>query len=163
MIDAILFDLARFIPLILFLIYPALLDIEKGEVPNRVWRYILYGGAITTLELIYFNSLALLIVDLTIIAVFSFLGYLLFALNGWGGADAKAFMVISVSAPMLPTWGIINGSGFPFTMLPFIVLFTSCLGACIYALAKKTNVPFSKRKVKFLPFMLIGLIIAVVL
>ena len=88
------------------------------------------------------------------------LKFLLFVLHGWGGAVGKAFMVIAASAPLFPHWGILYIMPFPFGMLPFTVLFVSCASAVGYALLKPSNVPLKERKVRFLPFMLVGLIVA---
>jgi Flp pilus assembly protein protease CpaA len=161
-----LFDLVRFVPLIIVLLFASYQDLtctvkaknadtefECGVVSNRLWLYAPFGLALTLVELTFYPVLIGLSVVSAVFAVV--VAVLLFRFGGWGGGDAKAFMTVAVSAPLVPVWGLM----FPLP-LPFIVLFVSCGLAVAYGLLKKSSVPFRKRTVRFLPFMFIGLVIA---
>ena len=162
-------EVARFIPLMLILAVAAYQDLTKtvtavdentgetftcGSVSNKLWRYAPFGLALTVLELFYLSPLILLSVVSIVVSVI--VACIFFVFHGWGGADAKAFMLIGVSAPLMPLWG----SLFPLP-LPFVVLFVSCACAVAYGLLKRSSVPFMRRKVRFLPFMFVGLLVSI--
>ena len=158
------FELIRFTLLTSIMIYAAYSDYKTKEVPNKTWLYILIGGALTLVEtkLQGFNT------DIVFTTVFSIItvlviGLMFFYTNQWGGADTKAFITIGVSAPLFPVWTILHNIPFPFSSFPFLVLFSSSTIAVIYILIVKSNVPLKQRKIKFLPFMLAGLILMEIL
>lgn len=153
-----LLELMRFVPLIAVMAYAAILDYKTGEVPNKIWRYTIIGGAITALETIIYFSLPLLLLNLIVIAISVALGFLMFKLGG-GGADSKAFMMIAISAPLFPYWSFL----WPIP-LPFVVLFVACIFALPpLILRKESKDTFWQRKIKFIPYMFIGLIFCVIL
>ena len=156
-ITTLFLELLRFIPLLTVMGYAAYSDYKTGEVSNKVWRYIIIGGLITSLETAFFFSIPLLIINLAVIAVSVVLGFLMFKLGG-GGADSKAFMTIGVSAPLFPLWSFL----WPFP-LPIVVLFIACVLALPALIFRNSDVPFLKRKIRFLPFMFIGLIFSLIL
>lgn len=153
----ILLELMRFIPLLAAMGYAAYLDYKTGEVPNSVWKYTIIGGTITALETALFFSLPLLLINLIVIAICIGLGFFMFKLGG-GGADSKAFMMISISAPLFPLWSFL----WPIP-LPFVVLFIACIFALPPLILRKSKDPFWQRKIKFIPFMFVGLIFCVIL
>lgn len=164
-----LFGLIRFVPLILVLLFASYQDLtrtvkaklggaefECGVVSNKLWFYAPFGLALTLIELAFYPGLIVLSLVSVFFAVAA--AVLLFRFGGWGGGDAKAFMTIAVSAPLVPIWGVL----FPLP-LPFFVLFVSCGLAVFYGVVKKSKVPFRRRTVRFLPFMFIGLVITLLL
>lgn len=157
------FDIIRYVPLIAVIGYAALCDWRTKEVPNKVWLYAFIGLSFTTIETIFYLNSNLLILELLSASTAFIIAYLFFITHNWGGADAKALMTIGVSAPLFPAWAILANLPFPLNMFPFMTLFITSIIALTYLLVAKSNEPLKKRKLKFLPFMFIGLIIAVLL
>jgi archaeal preflagellin peptidase FlaK len=156
-------DLLRFIPLILIMAYAAHSDWKTKEVPNKIWLYMPIGLTLTLIETIFFLNTATIFIEAISIAISCGLAYFLFAIGAWGGADAKALMTIAVSAPIYPVWGLLYKAPLFFSILPLIVFYVMSVSVVIYTITTKTNIPLKLRKEKFLPFMLIGLIVAVIL
>ena len=156
-------ELIRFIPLCVIMGYAALSDWRTKEVTNKLWLYAIPGLFLTIIETMFFLDGALLVPELLSIAITVVVSYLFFALNQWGGADAKAFMTIGVSAPLFPAWGILHNFPLPLNMFPFITLFIASALTLIYTMLTKSSTPLKQRKVKLMPFMFTGLIIAVIL
>lgn len=148
-------ELLRFLPLIAVMGYAAYKDYRTGEVSNGLWRYIIYGFALTVVEVAVTHNLSLLLFDISIMVVCVVFGFASFWL-GSGGADAKAIMVLGFSAPVVPVWSWL----YPLP-LPFIVLLLASAMSLPFFI-KKTNTPMMKRKIKFLPFMFIGLLVSVI-
>jgi preflagellin peptidase FlaK len=150
-------ELIRFIPLAVVMGYAALKDWRFGEVPNKVWLYAIFGGIVTVLETVLFFSWGLLLLNSIYIGFAVLQAFLLLFIGGWGGADTKALITMGVSAPIVPAWGIL----YPFP-LPLLALVLGCAVALPYGVFKKSDVSVLKRKVKFLPFLFIGLLIVMV-
>jgi hypothetical protein len=150
-------ELLRFIPLCIVMGYAAFSDWKTGEVSNKVWWYALVGGLFTALETAVFFSVGLLIITVSYIIASIVVGFVSFGFGG-GGADSKALMTIGVSAPLFPLWSMF----WPFP-LPFMVLLFACALALPYMVLKKSKAPIWKRKLRFLPFMFIGLIVCVII
>lgn len=84
-----------------FLIYACKVDLEERRVPNRVWKYMLA----TLLPIVFVEYLLTEFNLIFAVIQFAFiftLSYMLFRLGMWGGADAKALMVLSASFPVFP-------------------------------------------------------------
>jgi len=84
-----------------FLIYACKVDLKERKVPDRVWRYMLLiflPVVFVEYILTHFN----LIFAIVQFAFIYSLSYILFRLGMWGGADAKALMVLSASFPVFP-------------------------------------------------------------
>jgi Flp pilus assembly protein protease CpaA len=150
-------ELTRFISLLLVMGYAAYRDYRTGEVSNKLWRYALLGGFITALETTMFFSVALFLVNLSVILVCVGWGFLMFKLGG-GGADSKALMVIAVSAPLFPLWSFLWP--LPLPVVAMLVASVLALPALVF---KRSNESFMKRKIRFLPFMFVGLLFCVIL
>lgn len=120
-----------------FLIYACFLDVKSRRVPNRVWKAMLIVAFPIAAYEIYLALenpvlLTFAILGTTFMLFFS---YLLYAINAYGGADAKALMVLALIFPFYPKIGdfpLLNqGLGiFAFSVLsnsvafaPFIMLF----------------------------------------
>jgi len=150
-------ELVRFIPLLFVIGYAAYSDYKTGEVPNKVWLYTIIGGLLTALETAIFFSIPLLLFNLLVIGFCVGIGFLMFHLGG-GGADSKAFMTIGISAPLFPLWSFL----WPIP-LPFVVMFIAAILAVPALINQKSSVPIWQRKLRFLPFVFIGLIMSVIL
>jgi archaeal preflagellin peptidase FlaK len=155
-------DLARFIPLIIIISYAAYKDIKTKHVPNKLWNYMLYGATLTAFESFYYlNKTTITYEVISIIATIA-VAYTLFYIKAWGGADAKALTTIAVSAPMFPTWTLF--SKIPaLNFYPIAVFYIACLAVLVYTFTHKTKIPLKERKIQFLPFILVGLIVCVLL
>ena len=158
-----IFDVARFIPLLVVMAYASKSDLKTGYVRNRFWLYFFVGASLTLVATLLDFNVGLVVMEALSFGFAAFFGLLLYVLNGWGGADAKAFIVIGASMPLFPRWGLLYALPFPFGTLPFLVLFTSCALAVAYAVVKPSDVPMKQRKVRFLPFMFVGLVVAFIL
>ncbi len=100
--------LVKFLVVLCFLIYASKLDLRDRIIPNRVWKYTLLIGfpfVVSEFYLRGFNGVDFAVVQL--IAVVT-VAYTLYRLNAFGGADAKAIMVLAVLFPFYP-----NFNGFP--------------------------------------------------
>ncbi|MEM4539927.1 MAG: A24 family peptidase C-terminal domain-containing protein [Archaeoglobaceae archaeon] len=114
-----------------FLLYACRLDLKARIVPNRVWKLMLVATIPITAYQIY--EVAILNRTILFLALFGvifivLLAYLLYRMNAYGGADAKALMCLAVIFPLYPDfWGfpIINkGLGiFAFSVLSNSVIF----------------------------------------
>jgi Flp pilus assembly protein protease CpaA len=149
-------ELLRFLPLCAIMGYAAYLDYKTGEVPNKIWLYTIFGGTLTLIETLALFSWSLVIITLFSIGISGALGLSTFFIGG-GGADAKALITLGFSAPLFPLWG--------FWPLPFtiFVLFAGSALALPFMLLKKSKDSVWKRKIRFLPYLFIGLIVCVIL
>ena len=143
------FDLFRLLSLFVVIGYAALLDYKTSEVPNKIWIYAPTGLCLTLIEICYIPSL---LIPALISLVFTIpIAFLLFYIGGFGGADAKALITIAVSFPLSPL--LFQGSMF---LYPINVLLFSSMLALFVGLAKH------KKMIQFLPFMTIGMVIAII-
>jgi preflagellin peptidase FlaK len=98
-----LFDLARVIMSLLFLLYASWSDYKTREVSNSVW--ILYAPlafALTFSELLLYENTSTMLfygISFSLTAAFSII---LFYSGGFGGADAKALMCLALALPFYP-------------------------------------------------------------
>jgi len=85
-----------------FLFYASWRDYKTREVSNRVW--VIYGPialALSLSELLFFEPSQLPLYGLSV-GVTVGLAFLLFYAGGFGGADSKALMCISLALPFAP-------------------------------------------------------------
>ena len=98
-----LFDLARVIMSLFFLLYASWSDYKTREVSNSVWIvYAPLAFALTFSELfLYENTSTMLFygISFSLTAAFSII---LFYSGGFGGADAKALMCLALALPFYP-------------------------------------------------------------
>lgn len=148
----VILELIRFIPIIIILIYAALSDHKTSHVQNQAWKYAPAGLILTILTIIFYPNL--LTTTLISIALTTLLSLLLFYLRMWGGADAKALILIALSTPLTPLWHT------PITYLPLVTLAIAGLIAIAYTIIKHPK-NFLKAKVRYIPFLLTGYIITI--
>lgn len=139
-----LFDLLKFIPLILILTIAAFQDLNTGEAKNTLWLYTPIGLTLTLIELYFMPSLAVSFGTATALTVI--LSLMLFYVGAWGGADTKAFLMIAVSAPLTP---ILTGYS---TITALTTLAIAALSALPVVAIKR------QKTIRYLPFILIGVI-----
>ncbi len=119
-----LIDVLRIAACTAVLLYACILDWRSRRVANRVWYPLLVVGAILLLSDLYIGN-EYLPGDLLISVAFtSVYAYVLFRLRLFGGADAKALMVLSFTIPQYPLF-FINGATLPilYMKLGFLPVF----------------------------------------
>ncbi len=148
----------RFLTVIIILAYASYCDIKTGQVPNKTWIYTPIGLAMTTLSLLVYPILtALTLVSITMATALSLL---LFYFGAWGGADAKALILIAVCTPLYPLWHTLTYT--PFLLLPLTTLLIASPIAIIAATIRKPK-DLLHAKIRFLPFTLTGYIITILI
>uniref|UniRef100_A0A7J2TKT4 A24 family peptidase n=1 Tax=Archaeoglobus fulgidus TaxID=2234 RepID=A0A7J2TKT4_ARCFL len=131
-------ELLKVILVSIFLLYACYLDLKSRTVPNRVWKFMLVSIlpflAYQIYEALRFPILLLFsAIGIVFMLLFS---YLLYAMNVYGGADAKALMSLSIAFPFYPEVSPIlfnHGIGvFSFSVLANSVIFAPMLMAAIF-------------------------------
>lgn len=107
--------------------YASYLDIKTRRVPNRVWLImILIGSPFVAYDLYTGGSFHLIRLLASVIFIYAFM-YLLFRIGTFGGADAKALIVLSYIIPVYPQFTFSSITlplyGTPFGIDPFSLLF----------------------------------------
>ena len=120
-------DLLRVATCAVFFGYACYLDVKTRRVPNKVWLAMLLAGSPYIAYDIYFGGLTHLF-RLAVSVIFIYIVmYLLFRIGTFGGADAKALIVLSCIIPVYPVLNFSNISfplyGIPFEIDPFNLLF----------------------------------------
>ena len=126
-------DGARVFLCLSFLIYASWSDYKTREVSNKVWivlgplglsltvfQFLLYSGEPFQFLASYFISFAII----------SVLSLVIFYLGGFGGADAKAFICITLILPVYPNFLLSRPPGFISPLFPLSIFSNSVfLGA----------------------------------
>ncbi len=112
------FDLIRLFVASTMLIYSSFLDIIQREVPNKVWAFFGPVAIAILLSQLFLSpppsyKLWLMMIDMVLMIAFSVGG---FYFGLYGGADAKAFMVLAVLQPSWPYYTL-N----PLPQVPFLL------------------------------------------
>jgi preflagellin peptidase FlaK len=147
-----IFDGARIILCLGFLIYASWSDYKTREVSNKVW--VIMGPValvLTGFQFLAFSSqpLQLLISYCLSFAITSALAITVFYVGGFGGADAKALMCIALALPVYPSHLLPQPLGFVSPLFP-ITIFTNgvLLGALsvFYAISRNILWKLKNRK-----------------
>ena len=141
-------DLIRLIPVLTVIAYAAYSDIKFGEVKNKVWLYTPIGLTLTTLTCILYPQQT--IYTLLSFGATGLIAFTLFYLGGWGGADAKAFLMIGAALPVTPFLQF-N----PIFMYPLNVIWISSVIAFVVAKLHRS------KTVRFLPYVLVAMVVAI--
>lgn len=125
-----IFEGARIILCLGFLIYASWSDYKTRQVSNNVW--VILGPlalALTGLQFLVFSvhSLQLLQSYALSFAVTSVLAIAIFYAGGFGGADAKALMCIALALPIYPTNLLSLPMGFVSPIFPLTIFTNSVL------------------------------------
>ncbi len=138
-------DLMAYLISLSFLGYATLSDLRSREVENWVWMfYGPLGIAVTFLKIIIEPHF--FVVSLASIIIVSGIALLMFYLGLFGGADAKAFICLSVTNPLCPLW-ILPIFGCLQPIYPLSVLYNAYLlssSVIIYNIVK--NLKYRYRK-----------------
>lgn len=125
-------ELAKIIIVFCFLIYACKLDLKSRIIPNKVWKFMLIFTIPITAFQVYETALReqLLIIFAFIGAVFMIsFSYVLYRMNAYGGADAKALMCLAVLFPFYPDLEYIPILNTGFGIFSFSVLANSVIFA----------------------------------
>lgn len=88
---------AQFLVSFCFLLYAAIKDVKIREVPNRTWvLYALIALPLAAINLYGENTVLIFVYVASVLGVFA-VSLVTFHFNGWGGADAKAVVCLSLS------------------------------------------------------------------
>jgi len=110
-----------------FLLYACYSDIKKRSVTNKVWLVML-AGSILFISYDFSLNKELILGPLINSAGFIFiLSYFFFEIGALGGADAKAFMVMSLIIPTYPGFQAL-GHAFPLNRPIYDIFALSILG-----------------------------------
>ncbi|WP_236609676.1 A24 family peptidase C-terminal domain-containing protein [Archaeoglobus sulfaticallidus] len=96
--------LVKIILAMIFLLYACVLDLRYRIVPNRLWKYMV--AVLTPILVLEFvtakYSLSTIIFSVMQFVMMFVFSYLLYSLGTYGGADAKAFIVMAYIFPVYP-------------------------------------------------------------
>jgi Flp pilus assembly protein protease CpaA len=146
-IDAI--SLTGFLLSIIFLSYSAYSDLKIREVSNRVW-VIYLPLSVVVLMLKLFLDQRLLTISVISIAATTCLSLIMFYIGIFGGADAKAFICLSVALPTNPFSKSLFLSLNP--IFPVMVLYTTYFlsaSTIFYVVSRNVTWKYVKRKQLF--------------
>ncbi|MCJ7613594.1 prepilin peptidase [Candidatus Bathyarchaeota archaeon] len=124
------FDGARIILCLSFLIYASWSDYKTREVSNKVW--VILGPlalALTGFQFLAYSPqpLQLVISYVLSFAITSGLAIVVFYVGGFGGADAKALMCIALALPVYPSNLLPQPPGFVSPLFPITIFTNSVL------------------------------------
>ena len=125
-----IFDAARIILCLSFLIYASWSDYKTREVSNKVW--VIMGPlalALTGFQFLVYSPqpLQLVISYVLSFAITSGLAIAVFYAGGFGGADAKALMCIALALPVYPNHLLPQPVGFVSPLFPITIFTNSVL------------------------------------
>lgn len=134
----IILDLLRIIVTTTLFLYASWEDWREREITDKVWVVMTICGIAFLLidaTLISGNRLWLTLIGISI--TFSFtIGFILFYLDFFGGADSKALMALSIVMPLRPRLMQMNSKTHPF--IPIAVFNNSVIGAASMAIVLLT-------------------------
>ncbi|MCL7415725.1 MAG: prepilin peptidase [ANME-2 cluster archaeon] len=105
-----------------FLLYSCYTDILTRRVTNQVWKLMLMGIALFVANDIMTGGIPALVKLLVSVVIIYVFVYIIFQLGGFGGADAKSLIMLSILFPVYPQIQLL-GTYFPLKGVPLIGLF----------------------------------------
>jgi preflagellin peptidase FlaK len=125
-----IFDAARIVLCLSFLIYASWSDYKTREVSNKVW--IILGPlalGLTGFQFLMYSSEPFQLITTYVLAfaVTSGLAIAVFYAGGFGGADAKALMCIALALPIYPSHLLLQPAGFVSPLFPLTIFTNSVL------------------------------------
>jgi len=133
-----LLELTKVLIVFCFLLYACHLDLKSRTIPNKVWKFMLVATIpITTYqvyEMAFLNAMILIFAAIGVIfmAVFA---YVLYRINAYGGADAKALICLAIIFPFYPKIGAFPLINSGFEIFAFSVLANSVIFAPLMMIA----------------------------
>lgn len=156
LVDLWLFQIIKIIPLLAVFGYAAYRDYRFGEVSNKVWLYTPIGLVLTLLELYLFTpTLAVFVlVPMVGVALFGFLLFF-FSKGYFLGADSKAVVCLALCCPITPLF-----SGYV-SVYPIVAFTLAAILSGLLFIARRGRGGF-KAKVRFLPYLFVGMLLALI-
>ncbi len=108
-------------------------DIKEREVPDELWIFMVVCGLILDGIQYFIQPYSLLIAILQFVIIFALANFM-FYVAGFGGADAKALIALSVMFPVYPRMGMFPILNTGIGIFAFSVLSNSVIVAPILAL-----------------------------
>jgi preflagellin peptidase FlaK len=119
---------------LIFLIYASWSDFETREVSNWVWAvFAPLAFALTTIQYVLFAQDLLIYYVLSFVVTSAF-SLVLFYAGGFGGADSKALICLSLALPYYPKFFLKEPIGFVMPLFPLSVFINSILLASLSVL-----------------------------
>ncbi len=131
--------LIKFFIGLFFLLWASRLDLKSRTVPNRIWKlFILFMAPLTLYEALFeYHSILEFIIGLFQLFFVSGLALAFYYLGFYGGADAKALIVLSILFPFYPEFGsfpvLFRGLSFSFSTLANSVIFAPLFALYFFA------------------------------
>lgn len=131
--------------LFIFLIICSIYDLKTRQVPHAL-TYGLIGFAFTSrfiLSIIQ-KDIKILIYSIIALIICYAVGYLLYKIKAWGGADVRIFTAIGVFMPVYPPYFDFN----PYLNIDFIfiliwnILFFGMIWSIIWKIFSNKSIPF---------------------
>jgi preflagellin peptidase FlaK len=122
-----IFDGARIILCLGFLIYASWRDHKTREVSNKVWTILGPIALVLTALQFFMFAPELLLTYVISFAVTSALALTIFYVGGFGGADAKALMCIALALPVYPNSLLPQPPGLFSPLFPLTIFTNSVL------------------------------------
>ena len=125
--------LVKFFVGLSFLLYATKLDFESRIVPNKIWKAMLAALFPLTISETILYHLSFLELIFAFFQAFLVIGisYLFYYFRLYGGADAKAIMVLSILFPFYPSFAnlpvLAKGFSYAFSSLANAVIFAPLL------------------------------------
>jgi len=125
------------------LVWAAYRDLETRRVPNRTWLPLVAVGLLALAWDLFaltgvssFERRLFLIRTLLSLGFVAPLGYVFWRIGGFGGADAKAIITLSVLFPVYPTYAVLGGTypvyHAPLGVFSFTILSNAVLAGLLY-------------------------------
>lgn len=104
-----------------FLIYACNIDLKERRVPNKLWKYML-AVFIPIVVIEFFLTQFNFLIALIQFSIIFILAYALHYTGLWGGADAKALILLAVAFPVYPQMWFMPALNQGFGILAFSTL-----------------------------------------
>jgi len=147
-----LLDGLRVLISLIFLAYASWADFKTREVSNKVWAiFAPLAFLLTTLQYVLSSKDLLYSYILPFIVTLA-LSLTLFYAGGFGGADAKALICLSLALPSYPTYLLQSPIGYPSPIFPLTVFINAVLIASfsvIYVLLRSALWKYRRKRMLF--------------
>ena len=128
-----LIDIAKVVLSFLILLKASVHDVKTREVPDELWLYMIIAGLILDVIQYILHPYNLLLAVIQFVLIFALANFM-FYVAGFGGADAKALIALSVVFPVYPRIYVLPLLNEGLGIFAFSVLANSVIVAPVLAL-----------------------------